>query len=57
MMVKPARFAEVPVGGWFKETVEGAWHLKMSSAAGMYQRWGTRYEPRYGLDDLVWVRE
>lgn len=53
--MKQVQFAEVPVSGWFKETADGVWHLKTSTASSMYQCWGTRYEPRYSMDELVWV--
>lgn len=53
--MKPVTFSEVPVGGWFKEAQDGSWHLKITASTGTYQRWGTRYAPRFRADELVFV--
>lgn len=48
-------FSEVPVGGWFKESVTGCWHLKTGATTGMYHSFGTRYEPRFSANESVLV--
>lgn len=53
--MKAVPFASVPLGGWFKTSKDGDWHLKASAGTGMYQRFGTRYEPRFSADEAVLV--
>lgn len=53
--MKSVLFSEVLVGGWFKESEAGEWHLKTSSDKGMYQSFGTRYEPRFKASETVFV--
>ncbi len=53
--MKTVQFCAVPVGGWFKVSLIGVWHLKSSNSTGMYQRFGTRYEPRFGAEEAVFV--
>lgn len=53
--MKQVSFSEIPVGGWFKPTNDGCWHLKNTATTGAYQQWGTRYEPRFKADELVFV--
>ena len=48
-------FAAVPVGAWFKESQDGAWHLKSSSSTGVYHCCGTRYEPSFRAHEAVFV--
>lgn len=55
-MLKQVRFSEVLLGGWFKETADGVWHLKTSATTGSYQSWSTRYEPKFEPAELVWVQ-
>lgn len=53
--MKTVLFSEVPVGGWFKESADGCWHLKADAQTGMYQRFGTRYEPKFAASETVLV--
>lgn len=53
--MKAVQFSAVPVGGWFKELAYGVWHLKSSSTTGVYQRFGTRYEPCFNGSETVYV--
>lgn len=53
--MKVVQFSSVPVGGWFKESMSGTWHLKSSSTTGMYQSFGTRYEPTFKGEETVFV--
>jgi hypothetical protein len=48
-------FGAIPVGAWFKESQDGAWHLKSSCSTGMYQHFGTRYEPSFQAGETVFV--
>lgn len=49
------KFSEVPVGEWFRELTTGCWHIKVDSSSGMYQRFGTRYQPKFGASANVLV--
>jgi hypothetical protein len=53
--VKAVRFDEVAVGASFKEKPDGTWHLKTGASKGMYQSWGTRYEPAFKADEQVYI--
>lgn len=53
--MKNIKFSEVAIGDWFKETATTCWHLKTSSTTGMYTSFGTRYEPRFKADEIVFV--
>ena len=53
--MKTIQFSAVPVGGWFKESADGVWYLKANSTTGVYQRFGTRYEPRFNGSEAVFV--
>lgn len=53
--MKAVQFCAVAVGDWFKESEAGVWQLKTSSNAGMYQHFGTRYEPRFKTSEIVFV--
>jgi len=53
--MKSVQFSSVPVGGWFKECLTGIWHLKRSNSTGMYQQFGTRYEPNFKASETVFV--
>lgn len=53
--MKTVLFSEVPVGGWFKESAAGGWLLKTDVSTGMYQRFGTRYEPKFSANEQVLV--
>lgn len=53
--MKSVLFSDVALGGWFKETATSCWHLKTSSTTGMYSDFGTRYEPRFKADEIVFV--
>lgn len=53
--MKSVLFSKVPVGGWFKESVTGYWHLKTGATTGMYQSFGTRFEPKFSANESVFV--
>lgn len=53
--MKTIQFKNVPIGGWFKDSTAGTWHLKTSSTKGAYQHYGSRYEPTYAPTDTVYV--
>jgi hypothetical protein len=53
--LEPVSFGSILVGTWFKDIVEGAWHLKTSSIKGMYQSCGTRFEPTFLKSETVFV--
>jgi hypothetical protein len=53
--MKTVQFSAVPLGGWFKESANGNWHLKVSASKGMYQSFGTRYEPAFKAEEPVLV--
>jgi hypothetical protein len=49
------QFSAVTIGGWFKDSPEGCWLKKIDAGTGMYQRFGTRYEPRFRASETVFV--
>lgn len=51
----PVEFESVKIGDWFKEQVHGSWHLKVSPSRGVYQSWGTTYEPFFASGETVFV--
>ena len=51
----PARFAEVRVGDWFRETPDGAWHLKSRGNSGVYVANGVTGQPRFEDGETVLV--
>lgn len=53
----PVTFAEVPRGSFFYEQPDehSIALLKIGNSHGTYQRWGTRYEPRFSSDCIVYV--
>lgn len=53
--LKQVQFSTVPIGGFFKEAANGDWYLKTTSECGMYQHFGTRYEPRFKAEETVFV--
>ena len=53
--MKQVQFSMVPVGAWFQEVASGCWHLKVDSRSGVYQRFGTRYQPTFASTELVLV--
>lgn len=53
--MRAVKFSRLPVGHWFKESENGAWHLKSSHDHGTYQHWGTRYEPRFQPNESVLI--
>ena len=53
--MKPVQFQSVPLGSFFKELVDGCWHLKTSANNGMYQSFGTWYQPKFALTEIVFV--
>lgn len=55
MPLKSIPFSAVPLGGWFKDSSDGCWHLKVDASTGAYQRFGTRYTPRFSAADAVLV--
>jgi hypothetical protein len=48
-------FSLVPIGGWFKESVGGSWHLKTDGSTGMYYQSGVGYKPVFKQDEFVFV--
>ena len=54
-MLKKVRFGSVAIGDFFREIGDGTPLLKTDAKHGMYQRWGTRYEPMFRPYELVYV--
>ena len=57
-LMKAVKFSSVPVGGWFLESLDSStWYLKTSTNTGMYQRFGTRYEPTFKDEETVFMED
>lgn len=53
-----SKFTDIRVGEFFYEIDGDVPHLKTSSRHGMYQRFGTRYEPTFAdAADVISARE
>lgn len=50
-------FGQVPVKSWFKARPDGVWHWKSDERTGVYQSWGTRYEPNFSTTVEVFVED
>lgn len=48
-------FGVVPVSTFFKESPDGAWHLKVSDDHGEYRSAGVSGRPKFGLNELVYI--
>lgn len=55
--LKSVPFSAVPIGGWFKPSVNENWHLKTTGRKAQYQLFGTRYEPSFSDVESVLVEE
>ena len=53
--IKPTKFADVTIGGWFKEREGGAWHLKTSRSTALYRANGVKAEPVFAENDTVYI--
>jgi hypothetical protein len=53
--LRPARFAEVRSGTFFKETPSGAWMLRIEGGRGLWRDRGVESAPRFEDEDVVFV--
>lgn len=53
--MRQVMFEVVPVGDGFKEAPDGAWHLKIDSARGLWRANGMESAPRFRPNEMVWI--
>ncbi len=53
--MRQVMFQEVQVGAQFKETPDGAWHLKTDNARGLWRANGMESSPQFRPVEMVWI--
>jgi len=53
--MRQVTFGELQVGAEFKETPDGAWHLKIDATRGLWRASGMESTPQYRTDEMVWT--
>jgi hypothetical protein len=53
--MRQVMFKEVPIGAEFKEAPNGAWHLKIEPARGLWREGGVESTPRFRPEEMVWI--
>lgn len=51
------KFNQLEIGSFFKETTDGAWHIKTSAIAGEYRSHGVTGSPKFKPDELILVEK
>lgn len=51
----PVIFSDVAIGSSFKPSTSDCWHLKIEANKGMFQSFGTKYEPTFNGDQTVFI--